>query len=67
LKSLPCDVFLGPHAEFFSMKEKIARMGQGAKPNPFIDPAGYREYVANGEREFQKTLEAQARTKSAGQ
>jgi metallo-beta-lactamase class B len=67
LKSLPCDVFLGPHAEFFSMKEKIARMEQGMKPNPFIDAAGYREYVANGEREFQKTLEAQARTKSAGQ
>jgi metallo-beta-lactamase class B len=66
LKSLPCDVFLGPHAEFFSMKEKIARMERGVKPNPFIDPAGYREYVANGERDFQKTLEAQAQKKSAG-
>ena len=40
LKSLSCDVFLAPHAEFFSMKEKMARMEQGAKPNPFIDPAG---------------------------
>jgi metallo-beta-lactamase class B len=67
LKSLPCDVFLGPHAEFFSMKEKMARMAQGAKPNPFIDPAGYREYVANGESAFQKTLEAQTQKKSAGQ
>jgi metallo-beta-lactamase class B len=67
LKSLPCDVFLGPHAEFFSMKEKMARMGQGAKPNPFIDPAGYREYVTNGERAFQKTLETQTQKKSAGQ
>jgi metallo-beta-lactamase class B len=67
LKSLPCDVFLGPHAEFFSMREKMARMAQGAKPNPFIDPAGYREYVTNGERAFQKTLETQAQKKSAGQ
>ena len=67
LKSLPCDVFLGPHAEFFSMKEKMARMGQGTKPNPFIDPDGYREYVVNGERAFEKTLEAQAQKKSAGQ
>src|SRR5215470_4673968 len=66
LKSLPCDVFLGPHAEFFSMKEKKARMEKGTKPNPFIDPAGYREYVANGERDFQKTLEAQTQKKSAG-
>jgi metallo-beta-lactamase class B len=67
LKSLPCDVFLGPHAEFFSMKEKVARLEKAAKPNPFIDPAGYREYVANGERTFQKTLEAQTQKKSAGQ
>jgi metallo-beta-lactamase class B len=67
LKSLPCDVFLGPHAEFFSMKEKAQRLEQGAKPNPFIDPAGYREYVANGEKGFQKTLEAQTQKKSAGQ
>lgn len=67
LKSLPCDVFLGPHSEFFSMKEKMARMEQGSKPNPFIDPAGYREYVANGEKDFQKTLEEQTRKKSAGQ
>jgi metallo-beta-lactamase class B len=67
LKSLPCDVFLGPHAEFFSMKEKIARMEQGTKPNPFIDPAGYREFVANGEKEFEKTLAAQTQKKSAGQ
>lgn len=67
LKSLPCDVFLGPHAEFFSMKEKVARLERAAKPNPFIDPAGYREYVANGEGAFQKTLEAQTKKKSVGQ
>jgi metallo-beta-lactamase class B len=67
LKSLPCDVFLGPHAEFFSMKEKMARLEQGAKTNPFIDPAGYREYVANGEKDFEKTLEEQTQKKSAGQ
>jgi len=59
--------FLGPHAEFFSMKEKKARMEKGTKPNPFIDPAGYREYLTNGERDFQKTLEAQNQKKSAGQ
>jgi metallo-beta-lactamase class B len=67
LKSLPCDVFLSPHPWFFSMNEKMARMEQGIKPNPFIDPAGYRKYVADGEKEFQKTLEEQTRKKSAGQ
>jgi hypothetical protein len=49
------------------MKEKKARMEKGTKPNPFIDPAGYREYVANGEMDFQKTLEAQNQKKGAGQ
>ena len=69
LKSLPCDVFLGPHAEFFSMKEKIVRMERGVKPNPFIDSAGYREYVAGGERDFQKLVEKQTQEqkKKAGQ
>jgi len=42
-------------------------MEKGTKPNPFIDHAGYREYVVNGERDFQKTLEAQNQKKSEGQ
>jgi len=67
LKSLPCDVFLGPHAEFFSMKEKMARVGQGTKPNPFIDPAGYRAYLANGERDFQKIVERQSQERKKKQ
>lgn len=67
LKSLPCDIFLAPHTEFFSMKEKMARMEKGTKPNPFIDPAGYRDYVANGEKGFQKILESQTQKKNAGQ
>src|SRR5262245_23586962 len=69
LKSLPCDVFLGPHAGFFSMKEKMARMEQEVKSNPFIDAAGYREYVANGEKELQKIVETQTQDekKKAGQ
>jgi metallo-beta-lactamase class B len=67
LKSLPCDVFLGPHPWFYSMEEKMSRMEKETNSNPFIDPAGYREYVANGEKEFQKLLEEQTRKKSAGQ
>jgi hypothetical protein len=49
------------------MKEKMARMGQGTKTNPFIDPAGYREFVAKGEKAFQTALDAQTQKKSAGQ
>ena len=67
LKSLPCDVFVAPHGWSFSMEEKMSRMEKGTKPNPFIDPAGYREYVADGEKGFQKILDAQTQKKSAGQ
>lgn len=59
LQALPCDVFLGPHASFFDMKSKRARLDQGAQPNPFIDPAGYRRYVAAGERAFEEELKKQ--------
>lgn len=59
LKSLPCDVFLAPHGAFFDMKNKRARLDQGAQPNPFIDPAGYRRYVAAGERSFEEELKKQ--------
>lgn len=41
------------------MKEKMERMEQGTKPNPFIDPEGYRTYLANGENDFQKIVETQ--------
>ena len=38
LKSLPCDVFLGPHAPFFDMEAKVPKMLSG-KPNPFYRPS----------------------------
>lgn len=59
LKSLPCDVFLGPHSEFFMMKEKMQRLEQGARTNPFIDAEGYRKYIADGEKNIQEILAKQ--------
>jgi metallo-beta-lactamase class B len=61
LKSLPCDVFLAPHSEFFSMNEKMKRLEGGRKPNPFIDPQGYRAYVDEGEKGIQEILAKQRR------
>lgn len=57
LKSLPCDVFLGPHGSFFNLTEKREALAKGAKPNPFIDPAGYQAYVASAEQAY-KTAKA---------
>jgi len=57
LKSLRCDVFLGPHATFFDMEAKVRRMSADAKTNPFIDPDGYRNYIANFEKLYNEQLQ----------
>ena len=58
LKSLPVDLYLGAHGGNFGMKAKYEKMKPGA-PNPFIDPAGYKAYVAEREAAFLKELDRQ--------
>jgi metallo-beta-lactamase class B len=55
-KALPCDVFLGVHGSFFDMDRKRARQLEGVTPNPFIDPGGYRRFVARAEGRFREQL-----------
>jgi metallo-beta-lactamase class B len=55
LRDLPCDVFLGPHPEFFQMAAKRERAGKG-QPNPFIDPRELRRYVEVSEQKFREAL-----------
>jgi metallo-beta-lactamase class B len=55
-KSLKCDVFLADHGDFYDMSEKYARLRGGATPNPFIDPNGYRRFVADAEQRFRAQL-----------
>ncbi len=52
LKSLPADVFLASHGFMFNMEEKLQRLQQGTLANPFIDPQGFQEYIADYEQEF---------------
>ena len=59
LTSLHCDVFLGAHGEYYNMQAKFARLRAGAAPNPFIDPEGYRAFVASKEAAFRKELDRQ--------
>ena len=59
LKSLPCDVFLGAHGNYYGMEAKYARM-KGGGANPFIDPEGYKSYVAEREATFRAELAKQA-------
>ncbi|HEV2273923.1 MAG TPA: subclass B3 metallo-beta-lactamase [Acidobacteriaceae bacterium] len=58
LEALPCDVFLGAHGDYFGLEAKYARMQKGG-PNPFIDPAGYKAFVAEKEQDFQAKLKEQ--------
>ena len=58
LKRLPCDLFLGAHGGYFGMKAKYEKMKSGG-PNPFIDPAGYKTYVAERETTFRKEWDRQ--------
>src|SRR5580693_213865 len=51
-KALPCDVFLGAHGGYYGMAEKFARLKDGAA-NPFVDPEGYKSYIAERESAFQ--------------
>jgi metallo-beta-lactamase class B len=58
LKSLPCDYFLGAHGNYFDMETKYARF-QGGVPTAFIDPDGYKKYVAEREQAFRTELAKQ--------
>jgi metallo-beta-lactamase class B len=57
LKTTPADLFLGAHGAYFNLKDKLPKMGGAV--NPFIDPAGYRAYVAEREQAFEKELTKQ--------
>ena len=53
LKSLPCDLFLGAHGAYFGLQAKHEKMKAGGA-NPFIDPDGYKAYVAERDDAFRK-------------
>jgi metallo-beta-lactamase class B len=58
-KGLQCDIFLGAHGSYFGLKEKHARWKAG-DIEAFIDPAGYKAYVADREQAFEAELQRQS-------
>jgi metallo-beta-lactamase class B len=58
LRGLPCDVFLGAHGGYFDMLTKLKRYPQDG-PRVFIDPVGYKEYVAAAQQIFEQALRKQ--------
>jgi len=59
LKKLTCDVFLGAHGGYFDLLAKYDRFKNGDK-NAFIDPEGYKAYVADRQQAFEKALHRQS-------
>ena len=60
LNALPCDIFLGAHAGYFGLQEKFARRNTSPE-NPFVDPEGYKKFVAEKEQAFRAELARQQR------
>ena len=59
LKSLPCDVFFYVRATTIHLDEKEKKLKAGVKPNPFIDPQGCKDYIAENEGLYRKLLAEQ--------
>lgn len=62
LNRLPCAIFLGAHGGYFDMKEKYAKFKSGDR-DAFIDPAGYKAYIADRQQAFEAELARQSKAK----
>jgi metallo-beta-lactamase class B len=56
LKELTPDIFLAQHPNMFNMEAKVAKMKAG-DVNAFVDPDGYRAFVAAQEKNYQTQLQ----------
>jgi metallo-beta-lactamase class B len=58
-KSLPCDVFLGAHGQYFDMLAKLERAKAGAGESVWIDPEGYKTALTERQQAFEAELKKQ--------
>jgi metallo-beta-lactamase class B len=58
LRTMPCDVFLAPHGEFFKLDEKRKQLEAG-RVDAFVDPTEMKKHVEESERSFRKQLAEQ--------
>jgi len=58
LRSLHCDIFLGAHGDYYGLENKFRRYAAEG-PRVFLDPDGYRAYVAEREKAFRQEWERQ--------
>ena len=58
-KTFSPDVFLASHSWFFDLKGKHAKLG--ANPNPYVDPQGFKNWVATMEKNYNSLLTEQTK------
>lgn len=56
LKSLPCEIFLLPHAKALGLAEKQALLARGNR-RAFVDPTGCASFIREKEAAFRKELD----------
>ena len=61
LKSLPGDIFLGAHGSYFDLEKKHEQFKRGVT-TAFVDPDGYKAFVADREQAFLGELRKQRGT-----
>jgi metallo-beta-lactamase class B len=62
LRSLPADLFLAAHGDFFDMERKRSDRAHAGDPvQPFIDREGYLRYIDRAEQRFREKLADQQR------
>jgi metallo-beta-lactamase class B len=62
-KTLQADVFLAAHSWFFDLGGKYKRLGSAT--NPYIDPAGYKAWVDNMEKNYNTLIAEQKKNPPA--
>jgi hypothetical protein len=59
---VPADIFLGSHSSWFALNRKFRERATAKDPaDPFIDHAGYLQFIDVEQRQFQEALAEQQR------
>jgi len=61
-KAISCDIFLGAHGNYYGMVSKYERWKADPKLKVWVDPAGYKAYIAEREQAFHAEWERQKRS-----
>ncbi len=65
LKSLPADIFLASHTDWFNMQGKLRQYNSSNPVISFIDPSGYLKFIEREEEDFKWVLQEQENEKSS--